>query len=172
MRWLISACNVLCLIVSAGSAQGQVVTDVKGGDEIVVAGLGKIKLIAIEDTDPGPFSLGGNTAPPARTDPENQAPPTAAGGVVGGGREPPPRDRRRHRVRGQPVRHAKHPPVDDKKKGAYVFVDGVLVNAELVRQGRAKVDRSRNYVHAQELLQAEQQAKESGVGIWTTTSRP
>ena len=164
---------MLCLlVVSAGLAQGQVVTDVKGGDEIVVAGLGKIKLIAIEDTDPGPFSLGGNTAPPARTDPENQAPPTAAGGVVAFGREQPARDLLRKLVLGKQVRIEYDPLVDDKKKGAYVFVDGVLVNAELVRQGRAKVDRSRNYVHAQELLQAEQQAKESGVGIWTTTSRP
>ena len=159
--------SVISAIAMTGAAQAQVVTDVESGDEIVVAGIGKVKLLGIEHTDPGPFGLSGNTAPPARTDPETQRPPTAVGGAFSFKRPQPARDLLRQLVLGKTVRVEYDPLVDDRSKGAYVFVDDELINAEMVRQGRAKVDRSRNYAHQQQLLEVEEEAKEAGVGIWT-----
>jgi micrococcal nuclease len=159
--------TLVSVIAMAGSAQAQVVTDVESGDEIVVAGIGKVKLLGIEHTDPGPFSLAGNTAPPARTDPETQRPPNAVGGAISFKRPQPARDLLRQLVLGKTVRVEYDPLVDDRGKGAYVFLGDDLINAEMVRQGRAKVDRSRNYAHQQQLLDVEEEAKQAGVGIWT-----
>ena len=158
--------SMISAIAMAGAAEAQVVTDVESGDEIEVAGIGKVKLLGIEHTDPGPFSLGGNTAPPARTGPE-QRPPNAIGGAISFKRPQPARDLLRQLVLGKTVRIEYDPLVDDRSKGAYVFVGDELINAEMVRRGRAKVDRSRNFAHQQQLLDVEEEAQESGVGIWT-----
>jgi endonuclease YncB( thermonuclease family) len=158
--------SLIAAVAMTAPVQAQVVTEVESGDEIVVAGIGKVKLLGIEHTDPGPFSVGGNTAPPARTGPE-QRPPNAVGGAIAFKRPQPARDLLRQLLLGKTVRIEYDPLVDDRDKGAYVFVGDELINAEMVRQGRAKVDSSRSIAHLQALVQAEQTAKESGVGIWT-----
>jgi len=55
----------------------------------------------------------------------------------------------------------------------YIFVDNVFVNLEMVRQGFANV-----YIvypdvkYEKELMQAENEAREKGLGIWKTSSLP
>lgn len=158
---------VVLVIVSAGSAQAQLVTDVESGDTLVVDGVGKVRLLGIQHADPSAFRLGGNTAPPARTGPET-APPNAVGGSIGFNRERPARDLLRQLALGKTVRLERDPAADSRDR-VYVFVDDVLVNAEMVRRGRARVDTSRPFARRHEFAQLQKDAEASGVGIWTTT---
>jgi micrococcal nuclease len=53
------------------------------------------------------------------------------------------------------------------ERRAYVFLqDGTLVNAEMLRQGQARVDLSRPFAHEQEFKRLEAQARAAGMGIW------
>ena len=149
------------------SAQGQTVTKVDSGDTIVVEGLGKVRLLGLRHTDPSAFRLGGNTPPFARTGPETR-PPNAIGAAIAFKRERPARDLLRQLVLGKTVRVQYDRLVGDKPGArAYVFVGDTLVNAEIIRQGRARVDDSRAFEHLQEFQRLEHEARASGVGIWT-----
>ena len=57
---------------------------------------------------------------------------------------------------------------------AYVFLqDGMLVNAEMLRMGEARVDLSRLFAHQVEFTRLEDEARTAGLGIWTQlTKRP
>jgi len=52
---------------------------------------------------------------------------------------------------------------------AYVFADGMLVNRRLVEEGLAfAITYAPNVRNQQELLDAQRQARQEGVGIWST----
>lgn len=172
MRLVGAAVVAVALLGTAVPARAQVVTKVENGDTVVVEGLGKVRLLGIKHTDPSAFRLGGNTAPPARTGPETR-PPNAVGGSVALKREKPARDLLRQLVLGRHVRIEHDPLVGDESgTRVYVFVGDVLVNAEMIRKGRARVDSSRAFAHQQEFRRLEKDAQAAGVGIWTTTARP
>jgi endonuclease YncB( thermonuclease family) len=49
----------------------------------------------------------------------------------------------------------------------YVFLEnGTLVNAEMLRQGAARGDFSREFAHEQEFKRIEAEAHEAGTGVW------
>jgi endonuclease YncB( thermonuclease family) len=57
---------------------------------------------------------------------------------------------------------------ENDRARAYVFLaDGTLVNAEMLKKGLARVDASRPFSHQEEFERLEQDAKASGLGIWT-----
>ena len=55
---------------------------------------------------------------------------------------------------------------------AYLFLqDGMLVNAEMLRMGKARVDLSRSFAHQAEFTRLEDEARTGGLGIWTQLIR-
>lgn len=152
---------------AAGLADAQVVTKVDSGDTIVVEGVGEVRLLGIRHTDESAFRMGGPSAPPARTGPETP-PPTILGGGINLTPEKPARDLLRQLVLGKAVRLQYDPLAGDKGgRRAYVFVaDDTLVNAEMIRRGRARVDDDRPFAHEQEFRSLERDAQASRVGVW------
>lgn len=58
-----------------------------------------------------------------------------------------------------------------KRLLAYVYVDNLLVNAEILKQGYAFLDiRVPNVKHSKELAEAYQQAKKERIGLWKEAS--
>jgi endonuclease YncB( thermonuclease family) len=56
---------------------------------------------------------------------------------------------------------------------AHLWVDGMLVNLELVRQGLATAyTEEPNVLHHDAILAAEEEARASGVGLWTASEAP
>ena len=50
---------------------------------------------------------------------------------------------------------------------AYVFLpDGTMLNAEMLKNGKAKVDRSRTFAHQEEFVRLEEEARDAGLGVW------
>ena len=59
---------------------------------------------------------------------------------------------------------------DAGKERAYLFLeDAMLVNAELLRTGHARVDLSRPFAQAAEFKRLEDQARHAELGIWMQT---
>ncbi len=52
-------------------------------------------------------------------------------------------------------------------RGAYVFLaDGTLLNAEMLKAGRARIDLTRQFVRQEEFKSLEADAQSASVGIW------
>ena len=151
------------------AAHAQVVTKVPSGDTVVIEGVGKVRLLGIRSTDESAFRVGRGTTPPPqpRTGPETPPPPVISGGLD---LKPdrPARALLQQLVLGKTVRlQDEHHPAGDASC-AYVFLpDDTLVNAEMLRRGRARVDSSGPFAHEQEFKRLEQEAQASGLGIWT-----
>jgi endonuclease YncB( thermonuclease family) len=152
--------------VGAGVAQAQVVTSVENGDTLVVDGVGRVRLLGIQHTDPSAFQVGGGPPPAPRRGPET-APPNAVSGSLSLRREQPARDLLRELALGKTVR-IERDELADVRDRVYVFVDDVLVNAEMLRRGRARVDTSRAFARQQEFVQLQKDAEAAGIGIWPT----
>jgi endonuclease YncB( thermonuclease family) len=61
---------------------------------------------------------------------------------------------------------------DNDERRAYVFLeDGTLVNAEMLKAGRARVDLAREFAHQAEFKQLEAEAQRAGLGIWIGSPR-
>ena len=55
----------------------------------------------------------------------------------------------------------------NRDRGAYLFLDdGTLLNAEMLKAGRARLDDSRQFVRQQEFKRLEEAAQSASVGIW------
>ena len=152
------------------AALAQKVTKVPSGDKIVVSGIGEIRLAGIRSTDESAFSLGPQNGPPPtppRRDPGT--PPTPA--VSAGIKLKPERPSRKfleELVLGKVVRVENDPlATGDDERRAYVFLpDGALVNAEMLKQGKARVDLSHPFAHEEEFKRLESEARSAGLGIW------
>jgi endonuclease YncB( thermonuclease family) len=157
------------VLVLPAAALAQKVTKVSSGDTVEIAGLGKVQLLGIRSADQPAVSVGQGTTPPPqpRSDPSTPAPP-AVSGAIKLRRERPSRDYLRQLVLGKNVRVQYDPIVgDNDAHRAYLFLDdGTLVNAEMLRAGRARVDLSREFAHQVEFKQLEEEAKGKGLGIW------
>lgn len=161
---------VLALIFAAG-ARAQQVTKVSSGDTIFVSGVGKIRLLGIRSLDEPALRVGPGTTPPPqpRTDPSTP-PPAAISGAIRFDRARPSRDFLRQLLLGKAVRIQYDPLVHDASEmRAYVFLpDGTLVNAEMLRQGKARADVSLAFAHQEEFKRLEEQARADNVGAWAT----
>jgi micrococcal nuclease len=166
-RWLaLVAAFVLTL---PASALAQKVTRVTSGDTVEVDGIGKVQLLGIRSADQPAVSVGQGTTPPPQPRSGPDTPPTpAVSGALKLRPERPSRDYLRQLVLGKNVRVQYDPIVGDNAgHRAYLFLDdGTLVNAEMLRAGRARVDLSREFAHEVEFKQLEAEAKHRGLGIW------
>lgn len=171
---ILGGAAVAIAILPAG-ALAQTVTKVPSGDTVVISGIGKVRLLGIRSGDEPATRFGKGTVPPARPRTDAGTPPTPAiSGAVSFKRERPSRTFLRQLVLGRIVRLQY-----DTLAGAtgvpsaYVFLqDGMLVNAEMLRMGKARVDLSRSFAHQVEFKRLEDEARTAGLGIWTQISRP
>ena len=172
-RWLATVATLTLLVPAVGRAQQ--VTKVPSGDTIVVEGVGKVRLLGISSLDEPAFGVGDAPVPPPRHDPPDPTskPPTVFNGGIKFHPDRPSRDFLRQATLGKTIRLQYDNLVDDKTtRVAYVFLpDGTLLNAEMLKQGKAKVDRSRPFAHQEEFLRLEQEAKDAGLGVWAGTPR-
>jgi micrococcal nuclease len=156
-------------------AAAQVVTKVASGDTVIIGGVGKVRLLGIRSIDESAFKVGRGSVPPqppARSgpDPTGQSPPQAASAGIKFKPSKPGRTFLQELVLGKNVR-LQYDPIGDEndRSRAYVFLpDGTLVNAEMIRNGKARVDTSRPFAHEAEFQRLEKEAQASGVGIWTS----
>jgi micrococcal nuclease len=171
----ISLAVFVLLFGAAASARGQEVTKVEGGDTIVVQGVGKVRLIGVRSVDEGSFAPGSQAVPPARQDPPGPTslPPSAVSGRFKLKPDRPSHDFLIAMLLGKTVKLQRDPLLGDKSNVAYVFLaDGTLVNAEMLRQGKARADLSREFAHEQEFKRIEAEAHEAGTGVWAVAPKP
>jgi micrococcal nuclease len=158
------------LLLLPAAAHAQQVTKVPSGDTIVVEGVGKVRLLGIESMDQSAFGVGEAPVPPPRHDPPEPTsqPPTVFNGGIKLHPDRPSRDFLRTLALGKTIRLQYDTLVEDKAtRFAYVFLpDGTMLNAEMLKNGRAKVDHSRTFAHQEEFSRLEEEARGAGVGIW------
>jgi micrococcal nuclease len=144
----------------------QRVTSVPDGDTLVVNGVGKVRLLGIKSADQSAVELGptGPTAEPRREPPTT---PAISGSIhLTHGR--PSRDLLRKLALGQTV-HIEYDSLvgSNGDRAAYVFLDdGTLLNAEMLKTGRARVDATRQFVRETEFKRLEAEAQSAAIGIW------
>jgi micrococcal nuclease len=158
----------MLLVPPAASAQQ--VTKVPSGDTIVVDGVGKVRLLGIDSMDESAFGVGNAPMPAPRHDPPEPTsqPPTVFNGGVKLHPDRPSRDFLRELALGKTIRLQYDTLVEDKaKRFAYVFLpDGTMLNAEMLKHGKAKVDRTRTFAHQEEFVRLEEEAHAAGLGVW------
>ncbi len=160
------ACAAVVLVATSANAHAQKVTTVPAQDTMVVAGVGKVRLAGIAVLEPA-FRVGSGPTPPARSGPSSP-PPALIGGRVNLSRNRGARDFLRKLVLGKDVTVE----FDDAGGRAdvprvYVFLDdGTLVNSELLREGRARVDDSVPITRLDEFKRIEREARDARRGVW------
>jgi len=158
---------VLVIVSAPAAAWAQRVTRVSDGDTLVVDGVGKVRLLGIQSSDKPALQLGpGDPLPPPRRNPP--ATPPAASGHINLTRDRPSRDLLRKLALGTTVRIEYDPLIGSGgDRSAYVFLaDGTLLNAEMLKTGRARMDLTRQFVREQEFKRLEEDAQSASVGIW------
>lgn len=158
---------VVAIALTPAAAWAQRVTKVPDGETLVVDGVGRIRLLGIQSADQPAVQLGpGAPLPPPRQDPP--ATPPAASGHINLTRNRPSRDFLRKLALGKTVRIEYDPLVgSEDNRGAYVFLaDGTLLNAEMLKAGRARIDLTRQFVREQEFQRLEEEAQAASLGIW------
>jgi endonuclease YncB( thermonuclease family) len=166
IRQTVIAALVIAFLPAAAWAQR--VTKVPDGDTLVVDGVGKVHLLGIKTADEPALHLGPSGPPPQpRQDPSTPA-PTAVGGRVSLTRDRPSRDLLRKLALGKTVRIEYDPLAGTSSdRGAYLFLeDGTLLNAEMLKAGRARLDLTRQFVREKEFKRLEEEAQSASVGIW------
>jgi endonuclease YncB( thermonuclease family) len=150
------------------AAWAQRVAKVPDGDTLVVDSVGIVHLLGIKSADEPALHLGPSGPPPQpRRDPSTPA-PAAVSGRISLTRDRPSRDFLRKLALGKTVRIEYDPLVgSNNDRGAYLFLaDGTLLNAEMLKAGRARLDLTREFVREMEFKRLEQEAQAASVGIW------
>src|SRR5262245_46064064 len=95
-------------------------------------------------------------------------PPMAVGGHLSLKPDRTSQDWLRKLALGKTVRVEYDPLVGSSNdRGAYVFLeDGTLLNAEMLKAGRARLDNTRQFVREQEFVVLQEQARSGSLGIW------
>ena len=163
---------VLWLAVS-GAASAQEVSKVVNGETIEVEGVGKVRLVGIEASDPAMrFGPSGPARPP-RSGPE-QPPPPLITGSIGVKPDSASGDALKRLVLGKRVR-LEYDEAANKEGGtprAYVFLDDdTLVNAEMLRAGHARVDASRPFSSLDRFKELEAEARADLRGLWSDVEK-
>jgi len=150
------------------AAWAQRVTKVPDGDTLVIAGVGSVHLLGIRSADDSAVHLGPDGAPPEQNRDPNKPATPAVSGHVNLSRNRPSRDFLRKLALGKTVRIEYDPLVGSTNdRAAYVFLtDGTLVNAEMLKAGRARLDEARQFVREREFTRLEEEARSASVGIW------
>jgi micrococcal nuclease len=169
VRILRTALMMLALFPTVAFAQR--VTKVRSGDEVVIDGVGKIRLLGVRSPDEPAFRLGSRAVPQqSPTDARPPTPPLISGGVSLK-RERPSRTFLEKLALGKTVQ-IQYDSLAGGKERAYLFLeDGTLINAELLRTGHARVDLSRPFEHQAEFIRLEDQARHAQLGIWMQVIR-
>ena len=167
MGVLRTAIVVFVIALAPGVAWAQRVTQVPDGNTLVVDGVGRVRLLGIQSADQPAVQMGpGGQLPPPRRNPP--ATPPAASGHINLTRNRPSRDFLRKLALGTTVRIEYDPLVGSEgDRVAYVFLsDGTLLNAEMLKAGRARMDTTRQFVREEEFKRLEADARSASVGIW------
>jgi micrococcal nuclease len=164
---------VMLTMMGAVAAEAQKVTKVPDGDTIEIAGIGKVRLAGIIGSEPV-VSLGPSGPPPQPRSGPGTDPPTAVGGSLNLTPDRTARNFLRKLVLGQIVRiefdEAGATPKGERY--AYVFLsDGTFVNAEMLREGRGRLDDSQPFSRLGELRAIETDAREGSRGIWAKPAK-
>lgn len=157
---------VFVIALAPVTASAQRVTKVPDGDTVVVDGIGTIHLLGIKSADEPLVQLGGaGEAPPPRQDVPGSP---VAGGRISLSRDRPSRDFLRELALGKTVRIEYDSGDESGQDGrAYVFLEnGTLLNAEMLKAGRATVDQTRPFRREEEFKRLEAEARSNAVGIW------
>lgn len=163
--------SVMALALCPTVALAQRVTKVPSGDTVVIDGVGKIRLLGVRSADEPAVRLG-NRTPPQQSTTDTRPPTTPViVGTVSLKRERPSRTFLQKLVLGKTVQLQYDSLVGGKDR-AYLFLeDGMLINAEMLRTGHARVDLSRPFAHEAEFKRLEEQARRAELGIWTQLIR-
>lgn len=167
MGLLRTAITVSIIALTPAVAWAQRVAKVPDGDTLVVEGVGKVRLLGIQSADQPAFQVGpGAPLPPPRRNPPST--PPAASGHINLTPNRPSRDFLRKLALGKTVRIEYDPLVGSEgDHGAYVFLaDGTLLNAEMLKAGRARIDDTRQFVREEEFKRLEADARSASLGIW------
>jgi micrococcal nuclease len=161
--------SIVALTLFPTVALAQRVTKVPSGDEVVIDGVGKVRLLGVRSGDAPAVRLG---SPPIAQQPTSDRPPTPVmGGTVSLKRERPSRAFLQQLALGKTVQ-IQYDSLAGGKDRAYLFLeDGTLINAELLRTGHARVDLSRPFGHEAEFKRLEDQARRAELGIWIQQRR-
>jgi endonuclease YncB( thermonuclease family) len=168
MRILRTVTAALVIALLPAAAWAQRVTKVPDGDTLVVDGVGKVHLLGIKSADQPALNLGPSGAPPQpRHDPSTPA-PAAIGGRISLKRDHPSRDFLQKAALGQTVRIEYDPSAGSSgDRAAYLYLeDGTLLNAEMLKAGRARIDVTRPFAREKEFKRLEEEARAAFVGIW------
>ncbi|HEX6464267.1 MAG TPA: thermonuclease family protein [Vicinamibacterales bacterium] len=150
------------------AAWAQRVTRVPDGETLFVEGMGNVHLLGIKSADESALRLGPSGPPPQPRRGPSTPPPPLVGGSVSLTPERPSRDFLRKAALGKTVRIEYDPLVgSSRERGAYVFLeDGTLLNAQMLKAGRARLDSTRQFVRESEFKRLEEEARSASVGIW------
>lgn len=158
----------------ATGARSSTVTKVPSGDTVVISGIGKVRLLGVRSADvpAWQFGQGSSQAPQPNNDGHRPRPPLVSG-TYNLKREQPSRAFLQKLVLGRTVRVEYDPLVSvSGDRRAYLFLDdGLFVNAEMLRTGHARVDRTREFAHEAEFKRLEEEARHAGIGIWMSLER-
>lgn len=160
---------LVILACAPGAAWAQRVTKVPDGDTLVLDGVGKVHLLGVKSADEPVAHLGPSGPRPPQPRPDPSAPtPSAVTGRINLTRDRPSRDFLRKLALGKTVRLEYDPLVEPGgDRGAYVFLDdGTLVNAEMLKAGRARIDLSHQFEREAEFKRLEDDARTAAIGIW------
>jgi len=166
------AVAALVLLGFAASANAQKVTKVPRADTLVVYGVGTVRLAGIAASDDRAFRLGlPGPTPQPRSGPSSP-PPALIGGRVNLTPDRSSRDFLKKLALGKDVSVEFDDPGGraDPPRAYVSLQDGTLVNAEMLRQGRATVDTSAPFARLDEFKRLEKEAQDAGRGIWAATS--
>jgi endonuclease YncB( thermonuclease family) len=164
VRILRSSMMALALFPTVAFAQR--VTKVTSGDTVVIEGVGKVRLLGVRSADAPAVRLGNRTTPQQSAPVARPPTQPVIAGTVGLKRERPSRTFLQQLVLGKTVQ-MQYDALTGGKERAYLFLeDGMLVNAELLRTGHARVDLSRPFAHEAEFKRLEDQARRAELGIW------
>ena len=163
--------SLVALVLFPTAALAQRVTKVTSGDEVVIEGVGKIRLLGLRSADQPAVRLGNPTTPqPPTADGRPATPPVIAGGISLK-RDRPSQTFLQQLALGKSVK-IQYDSLAGKKDRAYLFLeDGTLINAELLRAGHARVDLSRPFGHQEEFKRLEDEARRAEIGIWIRLPR-
>jgi endonuclease YncB( thermonuclease family) len=158
--------SIIALALFPTAALAQRVTKVPSGDQVVIDGVGKVRLLGVRSGDAPALRLGSPTTPqPSTTDAWPRTPPAIAGSVALK-RERPSRKFLQDLALGKTVT-IQYDSLAAAKDRVYLFLeDGMMINAELLRTGHARVDLSRRFGHEALFTRLEDQARRAGLGIW------
>ena len=166
IRRILIAAFVILSVPAAASAQR--VTKVLNGDTVVINGVGKVHLLGIKSADEPPLQLGPSGPPPQPRQDASTPAPMAVGGHLSLTPDRPSLDLLRKLALGKTVRIEYDLLLGSSRDvGAYVFLeDGTLLNAEMLKAGRARLDLTRQFVRGQEFWSLQEEAKSASLGVW------